>query len=112
MIMARWTECDKQCRARHTVPEDVAGALGGRTCTCTLENACGLKIGSARAKGMRTNSCHLYWVVTSFVDGSFVDGRRARKCQRVSAARELRVTREPEIYSVDPQAPIRQGHSA
>ena len=21
MIMARWTECDKQCRARHTVPE-------------------------------------------------------------------------------------------
>ena len=88
MIMARWTECDKQCRARHTVPEgpgDVAGALGGRTCTCTLENACGLKIESARAKGMRANSCRLYWVVTSFVDGSFVDGRRARKCQRVSA---------------------------
>ena len=71
-------------RARR--PGDVAGALGGRTCTCTLKNACGLKIGSARAKGMRANSCHLYWVVTSFVDGSFVDGRRARKCQRVSAA--------------------------
>ena len=84
-------------RARR--PGDVAGALGGRTCTCTLENACGLKIESARAKGMRANSCRLYWVVTSFVDGSFVDGRRARKCQRVSTAVRVESDPEPLIYS-------------
>ena len=78
------------CRARHTVPEgpgDVAGGFGwAHMHMYTRKRMRAENWASARAKGMRANSCRLYWVVTSFVDGSFVDGRRARKCQRVSAA--------------------------
>ena len=92
MIMARLTECDKQCRARHAVPErpgDVAGALGGRTCTCTLKKACEPKRRECPRKRHASKFLPFVLGCDPFCGRIF--------CQRASCAKESVVSVPPRV---------------